>query len=710
MGRRMKAQRRRSAATRGAASTWESLTWNDLEDWAGSRSVSRGQAYQRQGRVHSLVLAEDGRLLATVAGGQRYVTSAWICAEARRGSKLESACTCPVGASGCKHAVAVVTDFLAALADGREVSAASPDDPRWARLLEDAGGLHDEFDDDLEVIDHHAAAIRPTSKQSQPLKSQGGRRRTRAEWDQRIQSYIQRQSRDELSALVGSLVERFPELRQEFQERITLGEGDVDRLVAAARRELRTVTAETGWRNSWTGEGHTPDFSRLKGRLARLVELGHADEVLKLGRELIARGMEQVGQSNDEGETGMALADCLTVVFDALTRSSLSAPERILFAIDACLEDEYDIVGDGANQVLDAEWSPADWSVVADKMAERLASARRGKGADDFMSDYRRDQISNWLLHALRGAGREGELSTIYEAEARATGSYQRLVDYLIDREQFEDAERWAREGIEKTHKQWPGIADGLAQSLCELARRRKQWDVVAAHAAQAFFDRPSGQSFKVLLAAAKKAGCQDPVRVATLRFLETGVPPISLSSKGKERSKATADRSWPLPVPDYLVPLMSGLPARSACQPYYDVLLDMAIADERPDDVLRWYETMKDAERRSSHGKTYWPCGWDPDRVAKAIATAYPERALEIHRQKLDAHLPQTGITAYETCAACLGQMRSIYTSLDQENYWDELLAEIRHKYHNRPRFMEILNKLEGRTILHSQKVSRRR
>ena len=63
----------------GAAKTWSRLTWGDLEDWAGSRSVSRGQSYQRQGRVTDLVVADDGRLLATVTGTRPLcdVSMAW---------------------------------------------------------------------------------------------------------------------------------------------------------------------------------------------------------------------------------------------------------------------------------------------------------------------------------------------------------------------------------------------------------------------------------------------------------------------------------------------------------------------------------------------------------------------------------------------------------------------------------------------------------
>jgi hypothetical protein len=33
-------------------------------------------------------------------------------------------------------------------------------------------------------------------------------------------------------------------------------------------------------------------------------------------------------------------------------------------------------------------------------------------------------------------------------------------------------------------------------------------------------------------------------------------------------------------------------------------------------------------------------------------------------------------------------------------------LLADIREKYRNRPRFMELLDKLEGRTILQTQRA----
>ncbi len=53
---------------------------------------------------------------------------------------------------------------------------------------------------------------------------------------------------------------------------------------------------------------------------------------------------------------------------------------------------------------------------------------------------------------------------------------------------------------------------------------------------------------------------------------------------------------------------------------------------------------------------------------------------------------------------------MRPLWEALGLEHRWNEVLADIRLNYRNRPRFMEILDKLAGRTIVESHKPSRRR
>ena len=687
--------------TTGTAKGWAALTWSNLDDWAGGRSVMRGRAYQRQGRVKDLSIAEDGRLLATVQGGQRYVVAVWLNAGNRRGGKLGSHCTCPVGYD-CKHAVATVAAYLQALTDATPVPTAEPDDPRWHTLSDE--GFDDDIDDwdDDEFEDDELEQMPPKRRQPQRL--------ARSNWDTKIAQFIRGKSREELADQVLSLVQRYPDLREEFRERIALSEGDAERLVAQARNEMRERTSEIGWRNHWNGEGHIPDYSRLKHRLERLAELGQADAVVELGREFIGSAISQVEQSHDEGETAQAVAECLPVVFDALLKSSLSAPQTILYAIDACLKDGYNLVDDSVGVVLDARWKPADWSAVADELARRLQQQSGTADDDSWHRKYQRDRLSDWLLTALDNAGRGGERRAIYETEARTTGSYERLVRHLIAEKQFEDAERWAKEGIDKTREKWPGVASMLANSLCEVARGRRQWDVVAAHAACQFFEHPSRRGFNEIVSMAAKAKCGDKVRAAALRFLETGKSPFHWRASRKGSETLQVDSAWPLPVPGYLVPLLRPDPRRLAPPgPHHDVLLDMAIAAKQPDEILRWYDKLTGGRKPNRRG---W--GWadegTADRVAAAVAKSHPERALEIYRRELDAALPHADARCYESAAKYLRLMRPIMKSLGQQADWKTLLAEIRQKYRNRPRFMEILDKLDGRTILQTKRAKKRR
>jgi len=365
----------------------------------------------------------------------------------------------------------VVATYLRLVAQETAIAVADPADPRWTWLAtgDSASDLGDDAaDDDGDEIDDGASDDEASSIRA--------RRHTRATSDGTIRSHLDKQSCEELVDLVCALTERFPDVREELCDRIAMSHGDANHLVVQARQELWRVTAEAGWQNGWSGEGHTPDFSRLQHRLERLVELGHHDAVVRLGGQLLERGTQQLGEAHDEGETATGLADCMPAVFTAVMGSSLPPPQQLLFAIDACLQDEYNIVGDAADVVFRGPFQPADWSAVADALAGRLETVPPDD-ADQFVRTYHRDRIGHWLVDALSKAGRDDEVPAAYETEARTTGSYERLVRFLIDQKRYDDAERWAREGIATTGKKLPGIASMLAQALCDIARLRRQWE-----------------------------------------------------------------------------------------------------------------------------------------------------------------------------------------------------------------------------------------
>lgn len=674
------AKAKSSAHTESPQSKWASLTWDDVANWAGSRSVSRGRAYQRGGRVRDLRISTEGKLLATVTGGHRYATGVWWEADA-----LRSRCTCPVGWNGCKHAVAVVATYLEMLAKSDAIPIADAEDRRWEEL---ASGVPEEPYEDVEDNDSWE-----DDEGQPPRRERTGK--AHAADDEKIRKHIDAKSQAELAELVWSLTQRFPDLREEFRERIALGEGDADRLISEARKELRKATSEPGWRNYWKGEGFTPNFSRFARYLDRMVELGHADAVVKLSREIMERGMEQIGQSNDEGETATAFAECLPPLFRAVKESSLTPTQRLLFAIDADLKDEYSVIEDEhLDTVLEGNASSSDWSAAADELARRLKSDTRTGG--NFHDKYQRERIADWLVRALTKAGRDDEIIAVREREARFTGSYERLVPLLIERKRYDDAERWAAEGIRKTVQEAPGIADKLAKSMGEIARLRRQWNLVAAHAAWEFFERPGREKFAELVSAAERAGCQEAVQHLALEFLETGKLPFSVTVTKEGAHSSVIHPDWPLPLPAYLLPLLRfGEP-----HPHYDVLIDMAIAERRPDDVLRWFETWRAAAKGQRAG-WYFGAGSYADKVAAAVAESHPERSLEVYRGCVDQNLTQASVSSYETVAAYLMKMRPILKSLDRGWEWNELVTEIRTNYRNRPRFMEILDRLEARPIL---------
>src|SRR5262249_30055744 len=141
-------------------------------------------------------------------------------------------------------------------------------------------------------------------------------------------------------------------------------------------------------------------------------------------------------------------------------------------------------------------------------------------------------------------------------------------------------------------------------------------------------------------------------------------------------------DRSWPLPVPEYLVPHMVAR-NRYAVEPrpHLDILLDMAIAARQPDEVLRWHEQMLGTY---VYRTTY------ADSVAAAVVGTYPEKALAIYRDALEAQLPHANLSAYESAVGYLRKMRPIYEKQNRKGEWSALIASIRESYRNRPRFME--------------------
>lgn len=655
---------KRPAQNRSQTDPLIDLTWDDLQKWAGAAILSRGQRYQRNGQVHNLARTSLGGLVAWVQGTRRYATTI-----ESEGKTLVAACTCPYEGI-CKHAVAVVLDYLEQVKQNRAIPTVTEQDQRL-RLLEGTA--------DVDETDEGEAGDEADEEVGRAVP-----RRSRANAAGALPEFLEQQTKPQLLALLKDMAQRYSDVRQTLQDRHNLSVGAVPKLVNALRAEIAALSEEPGWSNHWNNEGSIPDYSRVRDRLEALLAKGHADAVVDVGAELLEAGTSQVEMSHDEGETGEEIASCLDIVFRALSHSSRSPAEQMRWAVEADLSDAYELCR-GAKAFWDKSYPTKAWNALAKHLASRLAQDRSAKSRDDFSDTFRRDRLSNWLILSLERAGRHEEIIPLCRQEAERTGSYLRLVEQLRKAKRWEEAEQWIRKGIVATEKRWPGIASQLRASFVEMRKGAQDWTSVAALHADDFFAEPSLKTFQTLQQAAKRAGVLPAVRAAALHYLETGAVP------------KPSTLPWPLPDGG----LKPAIERPAARPPMTDTLIDIAIAEKRPDEVLRWYDQRKPRPRG-------WDYGWfAEDRIAEAVMEAYPDRAVAIWKQLAERQIALTKPKAYEEAAGYLRKALRVQKQLGKEQEWLGYLASLRRANERKRRLVQILDTLSGRRIIEGISVT---
>ena len=520
------------------------LSWDDLKEWAGSKIVSRGRNYQRQNLVSKLVVLDSGGLLAWVAGTRRYATKVKIDEE----GLPTSICTCPYRYD-CKHGVAVVLEYLEQIGKDQRVPKAAKNDERL--LLFDKDRWEDDIDD-IEDEDHSYTEESPLTKKV----------------ESEIRSYLDGKTKSQLSQLIFELAGKFPQIAQELADRKQLASGNVKSLISRLKKEIREISNEPGWQNYWQHEGYTPDYSEIRVKLETLLKAGHADEVLKLGKELIELGNQQIEESHDEGETATEIEECMPVIVKALEQSSMAEADKLTWAVDVVLKDDYDVFN-AFGEYLDRPHTKIDWNTLADRLLKQLGKMKRTNIKNDFHRNYSRDRLSNWIIHALECAGRREEIIPLCEAEAQQTGSYTRLVEHLILEERYADAEPWIQEGIRKTEKELPGIASDLRHRLKEIRVSQKDWTAVATMQTEEFVRYPSEKTFLECQKANAKTKTWPKVREHLLFYLEKGELPWQ-------------QKGWPLGTSNQTKPDVS---FRNTF-PMANVLIEIAISEKKPEKV----------------------------------------------------------------------------------------------------------------------------
>lgn len=612
-----------------------SLSWNDLTEWAGSKIVSRGKSYQTYGRVKDISRFSDSDLIAWVEGTKRYVTRVRM-----ENGNLSSSCTCPYGYR-CKHAVAVILEYLDCLKKNVPVPQIAQYDSRF-QIPEDSDTDEDEYPDAAESAN--------------------------AEQYDQWQSYLSKHNKNQLIKIISELARDYPEVRRNIQDRMNLYAGDISKIVAALKAEIDDITAEPAWSNHWSDECDIPDYSGVRSRIKVLLNQGYADEILVTGEYLLEAGSEQLRMSSDQGETGEELSSCMELVFQALPASSLSNAERMIWAADMILKDEFEVC-DGAYRYLNLEHAPADWHIVADRLMARLGTE---EFPDTFTREYRRDRLTNQIITALEGAGRQDEIIPLCRQEAAITHSYERLVNRLMAEEMWDEAEQWIQKGIKATAETYLGIASTLRKKLEAIREKQGDWLSITAFHTEDFLKMPSVSGFQKVREPAEKAGIWEEIREKILDYPKTG---------------KIVKSGWPFPV---TVPDISKYRYYPGF-PMLEVLMDIAILEKRTDDLLKWYNDYR--------ARKHQP--YNTEKIAAAIADIYPDKAVEIWKERAERFISEVKTSAYEQAGICLSKVCNVLTRLGREDEWHQYLSELRRHHARKRNLIQILNKTDGKTIL---------
>ncbi len=629
-----------------ANDTFRKLSWDELETWAGSKTLSKGRSYIK--KVSELCLTSTGGLLAWVQGTHRYAT------RVEYENDFIGECSCPVG-TDCKHSVAVVLHYLELLKQKKSVPVAEEDDERFD-VLENSGGNDWDSDESNDDEDEVVQSPRAGTK------------------NQALQDFLAKQDKAKLESLLLNFAQTHSTIRKSLEDQMQAATGASKDLIKQVKRDVSRL-GEFDLDDRYYGRGSASsevDLKRLLFRLKLLLDGGYFDDLVAMGHEILKKGKRFVEETHDEGEYSGQVQSCMEVVLSALPHSSLSKGEQLIWLVELDLLSDYDLVyiDEELENFGDDKPSSEDWSVLANYLQQQL-NKDTGK---DFSSKYRRDHISDWLRIALENSGQKGEVLRLLEDEAVKTQSYTRLVEELISHNKLSEADAWIKRGIAATEKDAPGYASQLREQWRTLREKEKNYLQLAAFSSESFFASPSLHSFQNLQDAAKRAKLWGTIEPLARAFLETGKQP-----KPKE-----------LGLPELDLPPQRE--KRWGSAPFTNVLLDLALAEKKPDEVLHWYDISK--KSRTGYRGGYSEHG--DERIAEAVKSSHPERAKRIWQEIAENLIAQTSVSSYQSAGQYLRKLKPL-----MGKDWTPYLAKLREENKRKPRCVEILDNLAGRSIL---------
>lgn len=633
------------------AGPFKELRWSDIQDWAGGKATAKGMKYQEEERVKEIKSTPEGSLIARVQGTTEYFTEVSL-----ENGKLSSICTCPVG-HDCKHGVAAVLEYLERIEQGEDVPVISDKDLLIARARIGYAGA-----ETFGTFDAEESSL------------------------QNLRKYLGQLEKLELIEILVAFAKKDSLLGVYLRDRQKLASENPAGIIVGIYSELDELWRETRDYDYWSYENeNVPDFSDLQVRLESLLDSGHPDELLEIGKALMDK-YDGIAEYDEEGEIGTKVSNCMDVVFKALSQSSLPAHEKMLYALEIELKDNYNILDE--HTFWKEDFSQEEWRLFAESLKFRLQEAEKTENAL-YYSSWEWDYIVDRLVDALGKAGLSEEIIPICELEAERSGSYVRLVRILLDSGDKEKAEKWIYRGIKETRKDEPGTAHQLWQILLEIKENEENWLFVTALEAEEFFRYPQLASYIGMREAARKIGKWQEIREAALRYLRNGELQVNQLRTTEETS-----------ILPGILPKTGLLEIGSLTKikpPVFDLLIKIAIQENDPKEVACWYEEFK---KNRGEAERYLNSAFE-NEIANALKEKYPEIAIEIWKKYTETLISKTKVSSYEAASVYIRKVKETLEAIGKKKEWEAYLRDTRELHRHKRKLLEILDMMgEDRII----------
>lgn len=397
------------------------ISFLQLKRMANDRSFARGEAYFKDGRVHSLATYE-GALTAIVSGQANY------CVTLRSTEReIRYSCDCPIGLDGefCKHLVAAGLAWIDSDAEG---------------------------------------------------KGKTGKKRKRVTTEDDLRAFLEAQEKDTLVAMLASAAMENRTLRERLLlEAARSNPAGVD--LAAYRRSIANATRTNGFVDYHSASGYARRVHQVIASIATLLNDGHAAAVLDLTEYALAKLEDAIGDMDDSDGY---MSDILSELHDLHHCACLQvSPEPRALArrlFDWEIKSDWEIFSGAAENYADVFGAEglAEYRRLAESEWARVRQL--GPGDSDDERHGKRFRVTSMMEALALQTGDPEAMVEIKRRDLSRAYSYLQIAEIYREAGQHDKALDWAEEGLKAFSQRDSRLVEFLAS---EYHRRGRHDDAM---------------------------------------------------------------------------------------------------------------------------------------------------------------------------------------------------------------------------------------